>query len=263
VTTLLRSDGEWESVAEFVRGEIRRGRQAYFVYPLIEESEKLDLKAATVHFNHLQKIVFPGFRLGLMHGRLPGAERDDVMRKFTHRALDILVATTVIEVGIDVPNASVMVIENAEHFGLAQLHQLRGRVGRGSDQSTCIMMTKGWLARAAKRVPGMKADRLALDQQRVAEQRLAAMVQTTDGFVIAETDLRLRGPGDYFGTRQSGIPAFRVADILTDTALLNDARADAFSLVETDPHLARADHRALALHLRAREQDAPDLLKVG
>jgi ATP-dependent DNA helicase RecG len=263
VTTLLRSDGEWESVAEFVRGEIRAGRQAYFVYPLIEESEKLDLKAATVHFNHLQKEVFPGFRLGLMHGRLPGAERDDVMRKFTSRALDILVATTVIEVGIDVPNASVMVIENAEHFGLAQLHQLRGRVGRGSDQSTCIMMTKGWLARAAKRVPGREADRLALDQQRLAEQRLAAMVQTTDGFVIAETDLRLRGPGDFFGTRQSGIPAFRVADILTDTALLNDARADAFALVENDPLLAQSDHRALSLHLRTRASDEMSLLTVG
>jgi ATP-dependent DNA helicase RecG len=262
VATLLRSDGDWDAVAEFVRGEIRAGRQAYFVYPLIEESEKIDLKAATVHFNHLRHDVFPEFRLGLLHGRLPGVERDAVMQQFTRREIDIIVATTVIEVGIDVPNASVMVIENAEHFGLAQLHQLRGRVGRGSDQSTCILMTKGWLVRAAKRAPGKPAESLALDQQRLAEQRLAAMAATTDGFVIAETDLRIRGPGDFFGTRQSGIPAFRVADILNDTALLNDARADAFALVESDPRLELPAHRALAMHLRARERDEMSLMNA-
>jgi ATP-dependent DNA helicase RecG len=255
VHTVLRGESEWEAVVAFVKSEVRSGRQAYFVYPLIEESEKLDLKAATVHFHHLQHEVFPGLRLGLIHGRLRGEERDAVMAQFIARAIDILVATTVIEVGIDVPNASVMVIENAEHFGLAQLHQLRGRVGRGSDQSSCILMTKGWLTRAAKRAENHAAQSLALDQQRLAEQRLAAMVKTTDGFVIAETDLRLRGPGDYFGTRQSGTPMFRVADLLTDTALLNEARADAFDVVERDPLLSDPAHRALALYLRSGDRE--------
>ncbi|MEK9137020.1 MAG: ATP-dependent DNA helicase RecG, partial [Bacteroidota bacterium] len=207
IKTVLKYEEEKESVFQFVRDQVKHARQVYFVYPLIEESEKLDLKAATVYFEELQSKVFPDLRLGLIHGRLPSEEKDEVMQRFKNRELDILVATTVIEVGIDIPNASIMVIENAERFGLAQLHQLRGRVGRGSEQSYCILLTSKWIARGAERA-GRKAlqTQLSLDQQRFAERRLATMVGTTDGFKIAEVDLELRGPGDFFGTRQSGIP---------------------------------------------------------
>jgi ATP-dependent DNA helicase RecG len=262
VTTVLKSDEDMASVVSFVREQVRDGRQAYFVYPLIEESEKLDLKAATVHYNRLQQEVFPDLRLGLIHGRLAGEERDAVMERFTRGEIDILVATTVIEVGIDVSNATVMVIENAERFGLSQLHQLRGRVGRGSDRSYCILVAKKWIARRAGRAAS-RGTAIAADQQLLAERRLAAMVATTDGFSIAETDLRLRGPGDFFGTRQSGIPEFKIADILADAALLDAARADALAIVESDPHLGKSEHRSLLSYLRSRYHDEMKLIDVG
>jgi ATP-dependent DNA helicase RecG len=257
IRTVVKGEGEMPSIASFVRDEIQAGRQAYFVYPLIEESEKLDLKAATEHFVHLRETWFPGLRVELVHGRIPREERDALMRRFRDRDVDILVATTVIEVGIDVPNASVMVIENAERFGLAQLHQLRGRVGRGADQSTCILVTKDWKAKAALRASA-KDDDGARDRA-----RLATMVETTDGFRIAEVDLRLRGPGDFFGTRQSGVPAFRVADIVADAQILQVARDDAFALVERDAMLAEPDDLPLARHLRSHESDALHLLTVA
>jgi len=263
IKTVLKFDDEKEGVYGFVREQITAGRQAYFVYPLIEESEALDLKAATVHVAHLQEQVFPDLRVGLLHGRLTSDEKDAVMAQFLSRELDILVATTVIEVGIDVANASVMVIENAERFGLSQLHQLRGRVGRGSDQSYCILMTQRWLAQRARRAGGALANQESLEQYRAAEQRLATMVRTTDGFAIAEADLALRGPGDFFGTRQSGMPEFRVANPVTDVALLTLARDDAFAIVAEDPQLRRDDHRTLAGHLRSRFQKELMLMQTG
>jgi ATP-dependent DNA helicase RecG len=263
IKTVLRNDREKDDVFRFVREQIHQGRQAYFVYPLIEESEKVDLKAATVHFEHLQRDVFPDLRLGLLHGRLPTGDKDAVMMKFKNRELDILVATTVIEVGIDVPNASVMVIENAERFGLSQLHQLRGRVGRGSDQSYCVLLTEAWIARKAKGMKGFPGQETVMEQQRQAEQRLSTMVSTTDGFKIAEVDLQLRGPGDFFGTRQSGIPEFRVANILVDTSILSDARDDAFTLVAHDPQLRLPEHGIIIDHLRGRFRDALALVRVG
>jgi ATP-dependent DNA helicase RecG len=268
VKTILKHDQEKESVFQFVREQVQAGRQAYFVYPLIEESEKVELKAAAVHFEELSTKVFPDLRLGLIHGRLPSEEKDRIMASFRRREIDILVATTVIEVGIDVPNASVMVIEDAERFGLSQLHQLRGRVGRGNDQSYCLLLAKPWIARRAGRMGrlGGTLDRtlpLTVDQERLAEKRLAAMVSTNDGFQIAEYDLQLRGPGDFFGTRQSGLPAFNIADILADSALLDAARADAFALVERDPHLKDPEHRVLAEYLRTRFRDQLEMLQVG
>ncbi len=264
IKTLLRYEEEKESVYRFVREEIRKGRQAYFVYPLVEESEKVDLKAATIHHEHLQQDVFPDLRVGLLHGRMSSDEKDGVMMRFKNRELHILVATTVIEVGIDVPNASVMVIENAERFGLSQLHQLRGRVGRGSEQSYCILLSKKWIAAKANRLP---ADPVkwqdALDEQRLAERRLAAMVQTNDGFKIAEMDLKLRGPGDFFGTRQSGMPEFKVADIVSDTQLLEEARSDAFEIIERDPKLTLPDHAVVAHTLRALHREAFALMRVA
>ena len=264
VKTTVKHEEEKGAVFQFVKDEIKQGRQAYFVYPLIEESEKLDLKAATVHFEDLRTRAFPDLRLGLIHGRLTSEEKDKVMEKFKNRELDILVATTVIEVGIDVPNASIMVIENAERFGLSQLHQLRGRVGRGSDQSYCILLTSRWIAQKAERVGKRRIQaELSLDQQRLAERRLATMVGTTDGFKIAEVDLELRGPGDFFGTRQSGIPEFKVANIISDAHLLEQARADARALIERDPRLELPDHHLIADHLRTHFRDALTLMRVG
>jgi ATP-dependent DNA helicase RecG len=264
VKTILRYDDEKGSVFEFVRDQIKQGRQAYFVYLLIEESEKVDLKAATVHFEHLQNKVFPDLRLGLIHGRLPSDEKDTLMEKFSRRELDVLVATTVIEVGIDIPNASLMVIENAERFGLSQLHQLRGRVGRGSEQSYCVLLAKRWIARRAEHI--MRDDgkaREVLEQQRLAERRLATMVGTNDGFKIAEVDLQLRGPGDFFGTRQSGVPEFKVANIVSDTLILDEARADAFDVVARDPYLKLPENQMLREHLRTYFRDELSLLQTA
>jgi len=209
-TTEDRLPGVWE----FVRREIARGRQAYVVYPVIEES-KLELKAAMAEFERLGRDEFPKAKLGLLHGRLKSVEKEDVMDRFRRGDLQILVATTVIEVGVDVPNATVMVIEHADRFGLAQLHQLRGRIGRGSEKSTCVLV----------------APRTVTPE---GQQRIDTMVATANGFEIAEHDLKLRGPGEFFGTRQHGDVAFTVAHPLRDAELLELARRDAFELA-ADP----------------------------
>jgi ATP-dependent DNA helicase RecG len=187
--------------------ELERRRQAYVVYPVIEESEKMDLKSATEGFKKLSAI-FKERRVALLHGRLKSSEKESTMAAFAAGQIDILVSTTVIEVGVDVPNATAMLIQHAERFGLAQLHQLRGRVGRGAHQSLCILMTSNRLSD-------------------VARQRIQAMVSTTDGFRLAEVDLQLRGPGEMAGTRQSGIPEFRVANLVTDVELLSLAQKEA------------------------------------
>lgn len=211
----------YSSIAE----ETKKGRQVYVVYPVIEESEKTDLKSAITGAEGLQKI-FPHLKAGLIHGRMKPVEREEVMREFKNGNIHILVSTTVIEVGVDVPNAALMVIIHSERFGLAQLHQLRGRVGRGSDQSYCILLSYGGSENARK--------------------RLEVMVKTTDGFRIAEEDLNIRGPGEFFGTRQSGMPDLKVANLLRDAKILEMARKEAFSLMERDsmlkgyPHLRKS-----------------------
>jgi ATP-dependent DNA helicase RecG len=208
VITRVRGEDARNRIYHFLDTIIRQGRQVYIVYPLVEESEKLDLLNATQMAEHLQTAVFPKFRVGLVHGRMKQEEKDAVMEEFRSGAAQILVATTVIEVGVDVPNASVMIIEHAERFGLSQLHQLRGRVGRGDEQAFCILLA---------------------GHKRTAEarERLAIMEETSDGFKVAERDLELRGPGEVMGTRQSGIPAFRVGNIVRDYALLEAARREA------------------------------------
>ncbi|MGH1362884.1 MAG: ATP-dependent DNA helicase RecG [Calditrichia bacterium] len=236
IRTYWRNQDKQFQVQEFVRDRINRGEQAYIVYPLVEESEKLDLKAATAAYDTLQEKTFSEFKLGLLHGRLKMEEKDAIMQQFKRGEIKILIATTVIEVGVDVPNATVMVIEHAERFGLSQLHQLRGRVGRGNQQSYCILMTPGQL-------------------NNIAQERMAAMEATNDGFRIAEEDLRLRGSGEFFGTRQSGMPDLRFADLIHDIAAVQTARDDAFAIVKGDPHLRKPHNDVVRKHFKARYAD--------
>jgi ATP-dependent DNA helicase RecG len=244
VVTVARTENARPRVYAFLRKEVGAGRQAYVIYPLVEESAALDLRAATAMAERLRTEVFPDLSVGLLHGRLPFAEKEVVMRRFKAGEIHILVSTTVIEVGIDVPNASVMLIEHAERFGLSQLHQLRGRVGRGPWKSYCVLMTG----------PNPTED---------ARGRIQAMTATHDGFKIAETDLALRGPGEFFGTRQSGLPEFRVADLLRDAKLLAEARQDALAIVAADPGLTDAPHRALRDALLARWRGKLALASAG
>src|SRR5256886_6854585 len=244
IKTVARTESKRAEIYEFVRKQISEGRQAYVVYPLVEESEVIDLKAATDMARHLQQDVFPELTVGLLHGRLGFEEKDAIMRRFKAGEIHVLVSTTVIEVGIDVPNATLMLIEHAERFGLSQLHQLRGRVGRGPWKSYCILLHAGKLTEDA-------------------ERRIEAMTQTNDGFRIAETDLSLRGPGEFFGTRQSGLPQFRVADLLRDAAILEDARIEAQGIIATDPELKDDAHRGLREGLLQRWRGKPGLASVG
>ena len=215
VRTGLRGLDRWEAVFSFAADEIRQGRQVYVVYPLIEESEKMDLKSAIEGYEELQHGLLADFAVGLLHGRMKAEEKGQVMEAFKQGRLQALVSTTVIEVGVDVPNATVMIIEHAECFGLAQLHQLRGRVGRGAEQSYCVLITYQ---------EGRKEGSDALE-------RLQTLCRTQDGFEIAEKDLELRGPGEFFGTRQAGMPEFRIADLVADEQLLQAARREALRLV--------------------------------
>ncbi|MGD1045680.1 MAG: ATP-dependent DNA helicase RecG [Bacteroidota bacterium] len=260
IRTAIRTESQKHKVYQFVKDEIDRGRQAYIVFPLIEESEKIDLKAATKEYEHLQKNIFQNYRLGLLHGRLKPEIKDEVMQKFKGGDIQILVATTVIEVGIDIPNATVMIIENAERFGLSQLHQLRGRVGRGADQSYCILIANyNWFDAHAK---GMEMLELR-DQKEHAHERLETMVQTTDGFKIAEVDLKLRGPGEFFGTRQSGLPALRIANLVDDEDLLSLARKEAFDLIKNDPHLRQKSSECIRKHFEEEFREILELGKIG
>jgi ATP-dependent DNA helicase RecG len=208
----------------FLRKQVAEGRQAFIIYPLIDESEAIDARAATEDYQRLTGDVFPDLRLGLLHGRMSARDKDRVMRQFRDGEVDILVSTAVVEVGIDVPNATVMLIEGADRFGLSQLHQFRGRVGRGEHTSYCLLVSDS--------------------PSETARERLAALEQVHDGFHLAEVDLELRGPGDFFGTRQSGLPNLRMAQ-LSDRELLNKARAEASRLMEEDSHLAEPKHAAL------------------
>jgi ATP-dependent DNA helicase RecG len=242
VTTRIFFESRRREAYQFIENEIKKGRQVYVVYPLVEESEKIDLKAATEMAAHLQKDIFPQRKIGLLHGRMKPEEKETAMALFKSGAMHILVSTTVIEVGVDVPNASIMVIEHPERFGLAQLHQLRGRVGRGTHQSFCILMG-----------PRMFAEE--------ARERVLAFARTNDGFAIAEEDLRLRGPGEFFGTRQSGLPDLRAANIMRDADLLERARQDAFELAAQDPTLSR--YPLLREAVRRKWQGKLGLINVG
>ncbi len=235
------SEDKIELVYSFLQKQIEAGRQAYVVYPVIEESEAQALKAARKMHRHLSEVVFPHIRAGLLHGRLKAGEKEAVMDGFKRGEIKILVSTTVIEVGVDVPNATVMVIEQAERFGLAQLHQLRGRVGRGGEQSYCVLVT----------------DKL----NDAARGRIRTMTESGDGFYIAEMDLRLRGPGEFFGTRQSGLPALRIANILRDSEVLELARSEAMNFIANPP--SPEELRRAVSYIRNHWQRRYGLVQVG
>ncbi len=244
IETRVYGEPRREEALAFLKEQLREGRQAYVVYPLVEESEKLDLKDAESGFAELKEALRP-YRVDLIHGRMFSYEKDEAMQRFKSGEADVLVATTVIEVGVDVPNASVMIIEHAERFGLSQLHQLRGRVGRGAAQSYCLLMAD--FKRSAE-----------------AEERLRVMAATNDGFEISEFDLKLRGAGDFFGTRQSGLPAFKIADVVQDVEVLQQAREVAFALALDDPGLNAPAHEGLrAAYRRQYAGRGLGLARVG
>jgi ATP-dependent DNA helicase RecG len=245
IVTRCGSDDESPKVWEFVRKQVAAGHQVYVVYPVIAENEESELKAAIKMYRELSGKIFADLKVGLLHGRLDAETKQQVMRMFQRGELQILVATTVIEVGVDVPNATVMVIEHAERFGLAQLHQLRGRIGRGAAKSYCILMTGGKVSEEG-------------------QKRLDAMVQTNDGFKIAELDLELRGPGEFFGTRQAGIPSFRVANIIRDAQLLEAAKHEAAAVIAGPNAEISVEEISRALvHMRAKWQHTYGLVEVG
>jgi ATP-dependent DNA helicase RecG len=245
IVTRRISDERSGEVWDFVRKQVAAGHQAYVVYPVIEENEERELKAALKMYKELSNQTFADLKVGLLHGRLDSDLKEQVMRLFQSGELNILVATTVIEVGVDVPNATVMVIEHAERFGLSQLHQLRGRIGRGSGKSFCILMTGGKVS----------------DE---GEQRLDAMVRTNDGFQIAELDLQLRGPGEFFGTKQAGMPSFHVANLIRDRQILEAAKREAVAvLAGPDPEISESEIDRAVRHMRTRWQSTFGLVEVG
>ncbi len=251
VSTYVVGEDKRQRMYGFVRAQVGQGRQVYLVCPAVEENPgneeegqtslfpAMDLKAVTTYAKQLQEQVFPDLSVGFVHGKMKGKEKEAVMTAFAAGEIQVLVSTTVIEVGVDVPNATLMIVENADRFGLSQLHQLRGRVGRGQYESYCVLVTAS--------------------RSETARQRLRVLTQTTDGFQIAQEDLRLRGPGDFFGQRQHGLPQLKVADFASDLELLNQARQAAQELVEGDPELTRAEHRPLRRRVEHMFRDNPEI----
>jgi ATP-dependent DNA helicase RecG len=224
VSTHVLTPRERERVYSLIRSQVEKGRQAFIIYPLVEESEKSDSKAAVEEYTRLQSVIFPKLKLGLLHGRMKPEEKDEVMGRFRAGVIHVLVSTSVVEVGMDIPNATVMLIEGADHFGLAQLHQFRGRVGRSAEKSYCLLIPDTTDA--------------------VENERLLMMTQTNDGFVLAQRDLEQRGPGEFLGTRQSGYSELQMAS-LTDIALVEKARRQAQALFEQDRELKRPENQLI------------------
>src|SRR3989339_135009 len=241
-TFWISKDKENEAY-KFIQEEIAKGRQVFIVYPLVEESAVLDLKAAVTEARKLQHDVFPASKVGLLHGQMKSGDKDKIMTDFKEKRYDILVSTVIIEVGIDVPNATVMVVEHAERFGLAQLHQLRGRIGRGSEQSYCLLFGN--------------------PRTHESRERLRIMTKTCDGFKIAEMDFKLRGPGEFFGTRQHGLPELKISDLVRDFPILKQARTDAFEIVSRDPHLTQETHRKIRQKVLETFKDKLELISIG
>jgi ATP-dependent DNA helicase RecG len=240
IDTFLVGESMRRRINAFIRKQVDAGHQVYIVCPAVEESDVEDLKSAEAWADALQKTIFPDLRVALLHGKMKGAEKEKIMSTFSQGEIDILVATTVIEVGVDVPNATLMVIENAERFGLSQLHQLRGRVGRGKDKSYCVLFTNN------RNVQTL--------------ERLKAFTKTNDGFKIAEEDLKLRGPGDFFGARQHGLPVFKCADLAQDTEVLVQAREAANEFLSNEDYVNQPVYQDLYERIRAMFSESSTVL---
>lgn len=250
VKTLLRGEKKLPAIYKYISDKTGEGYQSFIVYPLVEESEKIDLKAAETYYKDLQNSYLKNLRLGLIHGRMSWQEKEEVMMLFLAKKYDVLISTTVIEVGIDIPDANIILINDAHRFGLSQLHQLRGRVGRGTMQAFCILVTKDDYASANERL-NFEIEYLSPAQieRYKSALRLQTMVKYNDGFKVAEIDLKLRGPGDIFGTRQSGFPDLKFIDIINDSEIIKSAKASAFTIINEDPHLQSAEYSLLRENL--------------
>ncbi len=243
ILTYLKKETAKNEVWSFVKENLRKGRQAFIIYPIIEESEKLDLKSAEENFKNHKENIFRDYKVGMVHGRMFWYEIEETMNDFKAGKIDVLVATTVIEVGIDIPNATVMVVEEAQRFGLSQLHQLRGRVGRGAEQSHCVLIAK------------------YIDE--ISGKRLETLCDTTDGFKIAEVDMEIRGPGEFFGTRQSGVLEFSATDLIKDSDVLHTARKTAFEIIDEDPHLRKPENKIIRDVLSKEHKDSIYLMNIA
>jgi ATP-dependent DNA helicase RecG len=250
IKTALRGESRLEEIYKFIRNKNKEDYQSYIVYPLVEDSESLELKAAETYYEHLKNTQLKGLKLGLIHGRMKWDEKEEKMLKFHQKEFDVLISTTVIEVGIDIPDANIILINDAHRFGLSQLHQLRGRVGRSDKQAYCILVTKDELIKKTS----SNALKLQFASFKVVEKhktslRLNAMVETNDGFKIAERDLKLRGPGNIFGIKQSGLPELKFADIVSDTKLITRTKKNAFEIIKKDPMLESSKNKIIKNNL--------------
>ncbi len=264
IKTYLRSEEKLPQVYEFIKEKIKEGYQSILVYPLVEESEKLDLKAAETHFEELRSTVFSDCRVDMIHGKMKWRDKEEVMNRFAAKDFDILVATTVVEVGIDIPDANIIVINDSFRFGLSQLHQLRGRVGRSSKQAYCLLITKNdFLSDSI--INNINLDYLSQAQidRHKSFIRLNAMINYTSGFDLAEVDMKLRGPGDIFGIKQSGLPELKFADLVADTDLLLKAKQSAFKIIEEDPRLMKEEHHSVKKHLTENFSESLKLSFIG
>ncbi len=257
IKTKIAFEQNRDSVNEFIIKEITEGKQVYYVFPLVDKSEKLQLKSAVEYYDYLQSEVFPNQKIGLLHGQMHGYEKEDIMKAFLNKEYDILVATIIIEVGIDVPNATIIVIENAERYGLSQLHQLRGRVGRSHHQSYCILFSK------SEYQFHLNKNNIDTKEYKSAIVRLKTMENTTDGFQIAETDLELRGPGDILGSQQSGMPNFKHLNIVKDVELIAKTRKQAQEILESDNHLSNSKNIALRKTLQKYVADKGNYYRIA
>lgn len=264
IKTIMRGESKLPDIYTFIVAKAKEGTQSFIVYPLVEESEKLELKAAQTYFNDLTKSFLQELKVGLIHGRMKWKEKEEVMFDFAARKYDVLIATTVVEVGIDIPNANIILINDSHRFGLTQLHQLRGRVGRGMEQSYCILVTKDEIIAASNKIKDNLEYLSPLQIERYkASIRLRSMAKYLDGFKIAEIDFKLRGPGDIFGIKQSGFPDLKFADITTDTDILIAAKRDAFEIVEKDPHFLMPENQIIKKNLISHYSDNLKYAKIG
>ncbi len=256
IKTILRGETKLPDIYKFITDKSKEGYQTFMVYPLVEESEKLELKAAQTFYEDLSKTFLKDIKVGLIHGRMSWQEKETVMFQFLNKEFDVLISTTVIEVGIDIPDANIILINNAERFGLSQLHQLRGRVGRGNKQAYCILVTKDEFAAINNRL-SFDFEYLSPAQlyKHKASIRMQTMVKHIDGFKVAEIDLKLRGPGDIFGTKQSGFPELKYADVINDTEIIIDAKETAFKIIQADPHLTNQHNFVIRKNLTEHYKD--------